>query len=408
MNFNYDDLTVFLKIFVLLYADDTIIFGMDEKNFQDNLNLFFEYSEIWKLDINFSKTEVMIFGTRSDDKFEFKLGDNVLSICKEFKYLGVVFSKSRSFYKAIKNNLDQARKAMHLLYKRIRNLKLPIDLQIQLFDHTIVPILLYGSEVWGYQNTQILENLHNEFLRNILNLRKSTPIYMLHTELGRWPLQINIKKRMIGYWISIINGKQSKLSKLLYNILLNEFNAGIYEHKWIKCIKEILISVGKYNLFSSEFINNPKAVIFSIGQTLLDLYIQDWNNRISESFKGKNYSVFKNIISLEPYLIYLPRSFYLPLCKFRTGNHKLPIETGRWENIPLNERMCILCNLDIGDEFHYLFKCPYFTEERVRYLKPYFYTRPNMIKFNLLLSTKNLSALTNLSKYVDIIMKTFT
>ena len=102
INFNYDDLTVFLKIFVLLYADDTIIFGMDEKNFQDNFYVFFEYSEIWKLDINFSKTEVMIFGTRSDDEFEFKLGDNVLSICKEFKYLGVVFSKSRSFYKAIK------------------------------------------------------------------------------------------------------------------------------------------------------------------------------------------------------------------------------------------------------------------------------------------------------------------
>ena len=146
--------------------------------------------------------------------------------------------------------------------------------------------------------------------------------------------------------------------------------------------------MGKYNLFSSEFINNPKAVKFSIGQTLLDLYIQDWNVRISESSKGKNYSVFKNIISLEPYLIYLPRSSYLSLCKFRTGNHKLPIETGRWENIPLNERMCILCNLDVGDEFHYLFKCPYFTEERVRYLKPYFYTRPNMIKFNTLLSTK--------------------
>ena len=99
MNFNYDDLTVFLKIFVLLYADDTIIFGMDEKNFQDNLNVFFEYSEIWKLDINFSKTEVMIFGTKSDDKFEFKLGDNVLSICKEFKYLGVVLAKVGVFIK---------------------------------------------------------------------------------------------------------------------------------------------------------------------------------------------------------------------------------------------------------------------------------------------------------------------
>ena len=93
--------------------------------------------------------------------------------------------------------------------------------------------------------------------------------------------------------------------------------------------KEILISVGKYNLFASEFINNPKAVKLSIGQTLFDLYIQDWNVRISESSKGKNYSVFKNIFSLETYLIYLPRSSYLPLCKFRTGNHKLSIETGR-------------------------------------------------------------------------------
>ena len=122
---------------------------------------------------------------------------------------------------------------MHLLYKRIRNLMLSIDLQILLFDHMIVPVLLNGSAVWVYQNTQILENLHNEFLRNILNLRKNTPIYMLHAELGRWPFQINIKKRMIGYWISNIKGKQSKLSKLLYTILLNEFNAGIYEHKWI-------------------------------------------------------------------------------------------------------------------------------------------------------------------------------
>ena len=76
---------MFLKIFVLLYADDTIIFGMDEKNFQDNLNVFFEYSEIWELDINFSKTEVMIVGTRSDDKFEFKLGDNVYPHVKSLK-----------------------------------------------------------------------------------------------------------------------------------------------------------------------------------------------------------------------------------------------------------------------------------------------------------------------------------
>ena len=124
------------------------------------------------MDINFSKSEVLVFGTRNDDVFSFKLGPNELSICKEFKYLGVIFSKNRSFYSTIKHNVDQAKKATHLLYKGIRNLNLPIDLQLKLFDHTIVPILLYGCEIWGYHNTNIIENVHNKFLRNILKVKK--------------------------------------------------------------------------------------------------------------------------------------------------------------------------------------------------------------------------------------------
>ena len=92
---------------------------------------------MWKLDINYDKTKVLIFGTHNDDRFSFKMGESKISICKKFKYLGVVFTKSRSFCKARKHNYDQAKKAMHLLYKRIRNLNLPIDLQLQLFEHTI-------------------------------------------------------------------------------------------------------------------------------------------------------------------------------------------------------------------------------------------------------------------------------
>ena len=51
------------------------------------------------------------------------------------------------------------------------------------------------------------------------------------------------------------------------------------------------------------------------------------------------------------------------LCKFRTTNHKLPIEHGRWNtiisNIQRKNRKCNLCNLEeIGDEFHYISNCP--------------------------------------------------
>ena len=46
---------------------------------------------------------------------------------------------------------------------------------------------------------QTLGNVHNDFLRSILNLHKSTPLYILHAELGRNPLILNIKNHMIGY-----------------------------------------------------------------------------------------------------------------------------------------------------------------------------------------------------------------
>ena len=96
------------------------------------------------------------------------------------------------------------------------------------------------------------------------------------------------------------------------------------------------------------------------------------------------------------------------MVKFRTANFKLPIEIGRWDNVWINERKCTLCNTnDIGDSFHYLLRCPFFTPERTELLKPYFYIRPNIIKYKDLLSCKNKIVVQKLSKFMKLIMDTF-
>ena len=100
---------------------------------------------------------------------------------------------------------------MHHLLSRIHSLNVPLDLQLKLSDHRVVPILLYGTEIWGFKNTGIIEKLHNEFLRRITRLSKSTPIYILQAELGIYPLNVNIKLRMLNYWVFIVNGKQNIL-----------------------------------------------------------------------------------------------------------------------------------------------------------------------------------------------------
>ena len=228
---------------MLLYADDTVVFGTDEKEFQNNLDMFYKYSELWHLSVNFDKTKIMIFGTRQDQRFNFNLGGHKIDICTDFKYLGVIFSRNRHFHQTKKHNVEQARKAMRVLFKRIRNLDIPIDLQLYLFDHVILPIALYGCEIWGFENSQIIENLHNDFLRQIINEKKYPYIYVT-CRIGMTSNTNNIKSRMIGFWLSIVNGKESKLSKLLYSIMLREHEKGSYNFKWIRCINDILFAVG--------------------------------------------------------------------------------------------------------------------------------------------------------------------
>ena len=232
---------------------------------------------------------------------------------------------------------------------------------------------------------------------------------MLHAELGCKAVDVKIKTRMIGFWLNIVNGKESKLSKLLYKFLLGEYDGGIYQHKWIHCTKEILISVGRIDLLQKEFIENPKLIKMQISKTLSDLYIQEWHTKVASSSKRKTYNLFKHDVHFENYLTKLTKKQYSTSLKFRLSNRRLPIETGRWENIPLEERKWNLCEKsDIGDKFHYLFVCNHFKLERKHLLRPYFYKSPNIIKFKELLSTENINLLIKLSSFVGIIMKKFS
>ena len=95
---------------------------------------------------------------------------------------------------------------------RIVNLNLPVDCQLKLFDQTILPILLYGSEICSFKKLQLVEKVHLYFLRSILKMKKSTPLTMVYGEFGRYPIEIQAKKRMIKQWSKILTDKVSKIS----------------------------------------------------------------------------------------------------------------------------------------------------------------------------------------------------
>ena len=60
---------------------------------------------------------------------------------------------------------------------------------------------------------------------------------------------------------------------------------------------------------------------------------------------------------MEHYLKTLSTKNKKTFVKFRTANHHLPVESGRWNVKSISERLCTLCNSgQTGDEFHFIFR----------------------------------------------------
>ena len=95
----------------------------------------------------------------------------------------------------------------------------------------------------------------------------------------------------------------------------------------------------------------------NILQRLRDQFTQQWNSDIDNSPKSINFRMFKLNFEKENYLIVLPPALWIPLCKFRCRNHKLPVEKFRQNSEDMNLGYCSLCHInEVGDEFHYVLK----------------------------------------------------
>ena len=132
-----NDLDAYLKILTLLYADGMVIFATDPATFQENINTFFEYSERWRLNVNPNKTKILVSGVRNTMNFEFKLGDDKIDKCDDFKYRyrGTVFTKHRTFFKAIKHNVDHAKKQKQKKTKKKRYIFCTNGVHVIIFEY---------------------------------------------------------------------------------------------------------------------------------------------------------------------------------------------------------------------------------------------------------------------------------
>ena len=127
--------------------------------------------------INTEKTKSMIFSkgkTRNIPHFVYN--NRAIQVVSSFRYLGIDLNYNGNFSSVKNTCTSKHRTAFSLLRKsKKRKRGLPTDPHLQMFDQDILPILLYGAEIWGLENNHILEKLHLRFCRILLMVNNSTP-----------------------------------------------------------------------------------------------------------------------------------------------------------------------------------------------------------------------------------------
>ena len=203
----------------LIYADDVILLSSSATGLQAKLDVLQVFCEEWCLSLNIDKTKVVIFNKagRLINSQSYNIFNKTISCTSSYKYLGLIFSASGTFSPAKKQLYDKSVKALYSLKRNIISLNPSIHTSLHIFDHTIKPILLYGSEIWAcslpkkasiedlFDFSKITrsfysEKLHIHFCKYILGVHKRSSNFAVFSELAHYPIQINILLSALSYW----------------------------------------------------------------------------------------------------------------------------------------------------------------------------------------------------------------
>ena len=113
--------------------------------------------------------------------------------------------------------MEKTRRSIFATRRYLDFSKLPIHLANKIFDSLFLPILTYGSEVWGAYDKDdfssweknIIQRTHVFFCKQFLGC----PNAACRNELGRLPLKGLIEINVIKFWLHLENLPDDNIAK---------------------------------------------------------------------------------------------------------------------------------------------------------------------------------------------------
>jgi len=98
----------------------------------------------------------------------------------------VYLTSNGNFHQTQKSLSEQSLKGLFSLNSVVDMISVDISDKVRLFDSMVLPILCYGSEVWGFHKAVDIERVHTNFLKQLLSARQQTSNVCIYGETGRF------------------------------------------------------------------------------------------------------------------------------------------------------------------------------------------------------------------------------
>ncbi len=230
-------------------------------------------------------------------------------------------------------------------------------------SHSVVgPILDYASEVWGYKNFTQIDAVQNKAIRIFGRVHKFVPIAAINGNMGWTSSCVRRKTNIICFWNRLMCLNNKHLPKIIFS-----WDYSYRGNTWSSNIKSIFDDIDCQN----EFISKSQISINSCLALLHELQCKQWLNEITRKPKLRTYVTFKNSYEVEPCALSLMNGKHRSyLAQYYCGMLPLSRETGSWGSIPLEDRICKMCDsLVVEDEFHFIFHCSLYNNIRNQFLQ---------------------------------------
>ena len=314
----------------LLYADDLVILCKSQSDLQLSVSRLHKYTLKWGLKINISKSKVIIFSKCRKRNYKIVIDGTILEQVDSFTYLGVDFHRTGNFKYASQSLCKKGLKASNSLLKVLLAKNLSPRILIKIFDQTVLPILTYGSEIWGtfslqsktifddlgniipekqYLNTDI-EQICLYFYKRLLMVNRNTSKLATLGELGRYPVQITVIIRMLKFWERITELEDNSLLKET----LQEQVRTLYtnQHQWLYFVNHFMKISNVENCVNEGICGDSAGdLIKKLSRTLQERFISFWRKSIwsnklacepNHGNKLRTYRYFKKSFTNETYL----------------------------------------------------------------------------------------------------------